>query len=417
MNGVRRRVVITGMGLVTPIGNTVGEFWEGLLNGRCGIGPITHFDASAYPCTIAAEVKDFKTSDYFERKRARHLARGTQFGVAAALDCLKHANWPRHTNGDTHRLGISAGIGNSPQDAVEQAVMQLRDHGYRRALGYNLRKSVPHSMASEAAYRTGFRSTVMTFSTACASGINALGYAAEEIRSNRLDAMLCVAADANITKYTFGYFCKAGMLSRRNNDPARASRPFDAKRDGGILGEGGASVLLEEYESAKRRGADIYAEILGFGCSGLGYHHEDFEESTPAGMAAAIGEALAAANCGPPAIDYIGAHGVSDPRLDAWETKAFKEVFGDRAYDIPISSIKALTGIPQTATGILQLIAGILAINHGVLPPTMNYEYPDPECDLDYIPNEPRHNRIRRALTLMHGFNGTDAAVVVGGIP
>ena len=412
---MKKRVVITAVGVISPVGLTAEAYWQSLLEGRSGISPITGFDASDYPCRIAAEIKDFKTTDYFERKRARHLARGTQFGVAAALQCLQMAGWK--TNGSSDRLGVAAGIGNSPQDAVEQAVMQLRDHGYRRALGYQLRKSTPHSMAAETALQTGFQSRVMTFSTACASGLNAVGYALEEIRSSRMRAMLCIAADANITRYAFGYFCRAGMLSRQNENPESASRPFDAKRDGGILGEGGGAILLEDLEHARQRNAPILAEVLGYGTNGIGYHHTEFEKATPKGMAGALRQAMKDANCSPAQVDYVGAHGVSDVRLDAWETTAMKNVFGEHAYKIPISSVKSVIGIPQTAAGAMQLIASVYAIDRGILPPTANYEFPDPECDLDYVPNAPRHNRVRRVLTLMHGFNGADAAVLIGRPP
>ncbi len=410
-----RRVVVTGLGAVTPIGIGWDAFWKGLLSGRNGIGPIMAFDASEYPCRIAAEVHDFDPNQYFERKKARLLARGTQFGIASALLCLEDAGWNDDATSD--RLGVFAGISNSPQDAVERAVMSLRDHGYRRALPYQLNKSLPHAAASEAGLRTGFQENVLTFSTACTAGFNALGYAVEEIRCGRSDAILCVAADANIAQYAFGYFCRAGMLTSCNDDPERASRPFDAQRDGGVLGEAGACFLLEDLKHARQRGATVRAEILGYGTTGAGYRPDLSKDNVAEGMATALTRALMAANCSSRQIDYVGAHGVSDPLLDRQETEAIKAALGEDAYRVPVSSVKAQTGIPQNVAAPLQLMAAIGAMKHDVIPPTMNYEVADPQCDLDYVPNVPRRNRVSRALVLSHGFNGSDAAILIGRPP
>jgi 3-oxoacyl-[acyl-carrier-protein] synthase II len=404
-------VVITGIGAVTPIGIGIDEYWQGLLSGRCGIGPITSFDASEYPCRIAGEIHDFEPTRFFDRKKVRLMARGTQQGVAAALLALEHAGWNSRPGDGT--LGVFAGISNSPQDTVETAVMSLRDHGYRRALPFQLNKSLPHAVASETGLMTGFQSNVMTFSTACSAGLTAIGAAVEEIRMGRADAILCTSTDSNIAKYAFGYFCRAGMLTCNNEDPTHASRPFDAKRDGGILAEGAACFLLEDLNHARRRGATPLAQILGFGSTGSGYSAEP-EEKIHRGMAEAMIRAMQSANCGPGRIDYIGAHGVSDPHLDKWETAAIKTAFGDYAWHIPVSSVKSLIGIPQNAAGTLQLAAAVMAFQHDILPATMNYEFPDPECDLDYIPNHPRRNRINRALVFSHGFNGSDAAIIIG---
>ncbi len=405
------RAVITGIGVVTPIGIGITEYWPALLRGQCGVGPITAFDASDYPCRIAAEVKDFDPARFFERKKIRLMARGTQFGVAAALLSLEDAQWQAKPGDGV--LGVSAGISNSPQDTVENAVMHLRDHGYRRALPYQLNKSLPHAVASETGMMTGFQANVSTFANACSAGCSAIAYAVNEIRHGRSDAILCTSTDANIAQYAFGYFCRAGMLSSRNDDPVHASRPFDAKRDGGVLGEGAACFLIEEAAHARRRGARIYAEVLGCGSTGIGYQN-DSETAVPRGMAEAMRNAMHDANCSPAQIDYIGAHGVSDVHLDQWETQAIKAAFGEHAYRIPISSVKSMIGIPQNAAATLQLAASVMALNEGIIPPTMNYEFEDPECDLDYVPNRPRRNRLRRALVLSHGFNGSDAAIIIG---
>jgi len=408
---MRKRVVITGMGAVTPIGVGVTAFWENLLAGRSGVAPITLFDPSDYPCRIAAEVKDFEPERFFERKRARLLSRGAQFGVAAALMCIEDACWKTPADGD--RLAVVAGISNSAQDVAETISDVVREHGYRRVLPYFLTKAFPHSTASETGLLTGFQSQVMTLSTACTAGLNALGYAAEEIRTGRLHAVLVTATDATITNCTLACFCRAGLVSLNNRDPAHASRPFDARRDGGVLGEGAACFLVEELEAARRRGAHIHAEVLGFGTSGSGYG-PDPAVSTPKGMDAAMRQAMAAANCSPSRLDYVGCHGVSDPHLDAWETQAMKLALGEHAYRVPMSSVKSMIGIPQSAAGGLQLVAAILAMTHGILPPTTNYEIPDPACDLDYIPNTPRRNQVMRAMVFAHGFNGSDAAIIIG---
>ena len=408
---MKRRAVITGMGAVTPIGVGVDEYWDGLLTGRSGVGPISLFDASPYPTRIAAEVDDFRSADFFDRKVARLLSRGGQFAVASSLLCLNDANWSEDS-GDGP-LGVYCGTSNSAQDVVESQIDVLLQHGYRRVLPHVLTKSFPHSAASETGRLTGFQSQVMTFATACTAGLVAVGYAAEEIRSGRSSALLCCATDSTIAKYVFAGFCRSGILSTCNDDPTRASRPFDARRDGGVLGEGAGCVLLEEAEHARRRGVVPLAEVLGFGCSGSGYSDEP-DQRVPQGMREAMQQAMLVANCGPAAIDFIGCHGVSDVSLDAWETQAIKQAFGERAYSVPISSVKSLIGIPQCAAGMLQLVATVKAMGEGILPPTANYEFPDPSCDLDYVPNVPRRNRIERAMVLAHGFNGSDAALVIG---
>lgn len=405
-----RRVVITGLGAVTPIGIGVRDYWDGLLSGRCGVGTISLFDASDLPSRVAAEVKDFDSTRFFDRKKARLLSRPTQFGVASALLCLEDAQW-NERRGDG-AVGVATGISNSAQDVAEAIFDIVKEHGYKRTLPYFLTKAFPHSVATETGLMTGFQTNVMTFSTACTAGINALGYAAEEIRAGRCRAFLCTATDASITPCTIACFCRAGMVSCRNDDPARASRPFDVERDGGVIGEGAGSLFLEDYEHARQRGAPVYAELLGFGSSGVGYGATP-DVTVPKGMVAAMMQALRSANRSPRHIEYVGCHGVSDPHLDVWETQALKETFGEHAYRIPMSSVKGAIGIPQSAAGMLQLVAAVMTLREGIVAPTANLENPDPACDLDYVPCRPRRNAIARALVLAHGFNGSDAAVVV----
>ncbi len=407
---MRKRVVITGMGAVTPIGIGLQEYWEGLLAGRSGVGPITFFDTSDFPVHIAAEVKDFNDGIFFERKQAKQLSRAAQLGIASTIMCLEDSAWKKA--GD-ERMGIAAGVSNSSQEVLEEIGFNLTDRGYKSIHPFYLTKAFPHSTATEAGLITGFQSQIMTFATACTAGINAIGYAAEEIRTGRCTAFLCPATDATITPCSLACFCKANMLSKRNDSPQQASRPFDAKRDGGVLGEGAGCVMLEELDHAKRRGAKIYCEVLGFSTSGCGYNC-DPNVSVPRGMTAALLGAMMQANVAPQSINYVGVHGVSDVHLDKWETQALKAVFNEHAYHIPMSSVKSMIGIPQNAAGVLQLIATVLSIRDGIIPATINYEYPDPECDLDYVPNVARRNRINRAVVISHGFNGSDAAVLIG---
>lgn len=414
---MRRRVLITGVGAVTPVGIGVPAYWESLLAGRSGVGPITLFDASDFPVRIAAEVKDFDPTRWMDRKQARLLARGAQFGVSAAVMALEDAGWPQRP-GDG-RTAVLAGISNSAQDAVEAAVDTLREHGLRRVLPYTLTKCFPHSTATEAGRLTGFQDQVLSFSTGCTSGFNAVLYAFNEIRAGRLDAVLVTATDSTLSRYVFGVFCKAGgMLSENQGDPATVSRPFDLRRDGGVLGEGAGALLLESADHARRREARPLAEVLGVATGGTGYScQESPEKSLVDGMATTMAAALAGANVSPRGLDYVGAHGVSDPHLDAWETNALKRVLGAEARRIPISSVKSMIGIPQNAAAMLQLIATLMAMRDSILPPTINYEYPDPQCDLDWVPNHPRRNRVERAMVFTHGFNGSDAAVVIGRAP
>ncbi len=410
----RRRIVITGMGAVTPIGNSVDEYWRSLLDGVCGVAPITLFDPAEYPTKIAAEVKNFDGRDYFDRKDLRMMARPTQFGVAAALMALRDAGW--NENPGDGPLGVVNGISNSAQDAVEKQIDNLIQHGYRRVIPHVLTQSFPHSTASETGRITGFQDHVMTISTGCTSGMNSIGYAINEIRAGKCSSMLAISTDATIAKYVFAGFCRAQLLTEKNSQPEQASKPFDLNRDGGVLGEGAGAFVIEELHHARAKNRRILAEIIGYAGAGSGYSFDD-EIALGKGMDRAILEALADANLAAAKIDYVGCHGVSDKHLDRIETQAYKRVFGEHAYKIPMSSVKGHIGIPQNAAGHLQALATVKAMNEGILPPTLNYENPDPDCDLDYIPNQPRRNRIRTALVFAHGFNGSDAALVLKAAP
>ena len=411
-----RRVVVTGMGVVSPVGSSVATFWDSLLTGRSGIAPITLFDASNYPCPYAAEVKDFDPTSVVEPKRVPTFSRPTLFGLGAALQCVANAEW--HSRPGDGVCGVVGGTANTAQGAVEEAILLAEKHGFRatRQLWYTLTKAFPHAMASEVGRRTGFQAKALTISTACTAGLNAVDQSMRLIRRGECDCVLTPAADATITENLYPYFCRAGMLATSDLPPNRISRPFDAQRSGGILGEGGACLLLEDLAHARRRQAPILCEVLGAGSCGEGYS-ADNEDAFVGGVVRALEEALADASLSPATIDYVGCHGVSDPTLDRLETLSLKRVFGEEgAYRIPMSSIKALTGMPLSVGGLLQTIATTQAIQNDLLPPTHNYENPDPECDLDWVPNTPRRNRIGRALIWGHGFNGSDSAIVIGAV-
>jgi 3-oxoacyl-(acyl-carrier-protein) synthase len=302
----------------------------------------------------------------------------------------------------------------SAQDAVEQLIGVFNTHGFRRILPHYLNQVSPHTGAVEMGLLTGFQDQVMTFATACTCGVNAFRYAFEELRNGRCEAFLVSAMDASITPSGVASFCRAHMVTTAwNHDPKHASRPFDLKRDGGVLGEGAVTVLLETEEHARRRGARVCAEVLGCATAGRGCGGQE-NERVPQAMAQTMTAALADAGVGSEAVGYIGANGVSDPGLDAWETVAVKAVFGEQARRIPISSIKSMIGIAPGPAGVLQTVSTALAIRYEMLPPTINYEYADPVCDLDYVPNRARRNRVQTALVLTHGLGGGDVAIVLG---
>ena len=406
---MNRRVVITGMGAVTPIGIGLEEFWQALLEGRNGVAPITLFDASEYPSRIAAEVKDWDPSQYMEKKKIKALSRCAQFGVTAAKLCMENANWEQAE--EDSKQAVVGSMSNSAHDVLEHLVETVTHKGYKRISPRTLPMVIPHTSTSEVAAMAGFQGTVLSITNACAAGVYATGHAAQLIRSGKFDAILCPATDASITPSGLSCFCRAGLVSERNAEPHKASRPFDAERDGGVLGEGGTCLLLESEEHAQRRSASMYAEVVGFGSHeayGGNNEHEDYK-----GMYDSMSKALISANCHPESVDYIGCNGVSDEMLDRIETEAVKKLFKENAYTTPISSVKGQIGIPLNVAGTTQLISSVLALTRGVIPATQNYEVPDPECDLDYVPNTPRKNQLSRVLVHSHGLNGSNASLLL----
>ncbi len=410
MNPQRARVVITGMGAITPLGLTVEETWQGLIAGRSGIGPITRFDASAFPTRIAAEVKDFDPTRYMHFKEARRIARCTQFAIAAAQEAMADAGLPQPF-ADEEQVGVLIGTAIGGFDQAQKAVNTLKERGLSRVSPFALSASLPNMPAhhvSLAFQAKGYNSTVVT---ACAAGTQAIGEAADAIRRGRAEVMLTGGTEAMITTETMAGFVAMRALSTRNDETA--SRPFEASRDGFVIGEGAGIVVLERLEHALGRGARIHAEVLGYAPSSDAFH---VASPDPAGRGAmrAMRWALEDAGLSPAEVDYINAHGTGTPVGDPIETHAIKTLFGERAYDVPISATKSMIGHAFGGAGAIEAIACALTIQHKLIHPTINYETPDPACDLDYVPNQARPAEVKVALSNSFGLGGQNACLVLG---
>jgi beta-ketoacyl-acyl-carrier-protein synthase II len=409
LNG-RRRVVITGLGAVTPLGNDVRSTWETLIAGGSGAGPITQFDATGYPVTFACEVKDFDPSDWVDHKQARRMDRFAQLIVAAARQAESDSGLDVSKESDRVGAAIATGIGGlkSFQDCHDT----LRERGPDRVNPFAIPAIIPNMGAGWVSMELGTRGPLMSECTACAASNMAIGDGTDAIRLDRADVMFCGGTEAAVNKVGIAGFGAMRALSRRNDDPKRASRPFDAGRDGFVMGEGGAVLVLEELEHAKARGAKIYAEIVGYGVSADASH---ITEPDPTGVnpARALRMAMGDAGVTPEDIDYINAHATSTPIGDSSETRVIKLAMGEeRARKIPVSGTKGATGHCLGAAGAIEAMFVTLAVHEGVLPPTINYEVPDPECDLDYVPNESRKADVRVAVNNSFGFGGHNACVV-----
>jgi 3-oxoacyl-[acyl-carrier-protein] synthase II len=404
------RVVITGMGAITPLGNDVETFWRNVVAGRSGVGPITLFDASAMKTRIAAEVKGFDPEAWFGRKEARRMDRYAQFALAATQQALQDARLdPAHV--DRERVGVILGTGIGGIGALVQGVETLMTRGPDRISPFMVPMMLADTAPGLIAIAYGFRGPNMAVVTACASGTNAIGEAMHLIRRGDADVVIAGGAEAAILPVAVAAFNVMGAISTRNEEPERASRPFDRTRDGFVMGEGAGILILERLEHARARGARIYAEVVGYGTSGDAYHITAPLENGE-GAALAMRRALADAGLSPRDIDYINAHGTSTPLNDKSETQAIKAVFGEAAYDVPISSTKSMIGHLLGAAGAVEAIVCIRAITDGVIPPTINYEHPDPECDLDYVPNVARRKPVRTAMSNSFGFGGHNACVI-----
>jgi len=409
---MRKRVVVTGLGCVSPVGNNVEETWQALLAGKSGSANITQFDASQHKTKFAAEVKGFDSVALFGSREARRMDRFTQFAMAATLEALEQAGFSiDESNRDRVGVLIGSGIGGIAT-LLEQAEV-MRERGPDRISPFLIPMMISDSAAGMIAIRLGARGPNMALATACATGSNTIGESAEMIRRGTVDVMIAGASEASIVAVAMGGMNVMGALSTRNDDPERASRPFDKDRDGFLMGEGAGILLLESLEHAQARGARILCEVSGYGTSDDAYHVSAPAENG-AGAALSMQYALDDAGLKPENIGYINAHGTSTPLNDKSETAAIKTVFGEQAYKIPISSTKSMTGHLLGASGAVEAIVCAKVFEEDILPATINYETPDPECDLDYVPNEPREARPDYIMSNSFGFGGHNATLVMG---
>ncbi|MEH7084621.1 beta-ketoacyl-ACP synthase II [Neobacillus drentensis] len=405
----KRRVVVTGIGAVTPLGNDAETTWKNILEGKSGIGPLTRVNADEYPAKVAAESTDFNPEAFMDRKDARKMDRFTQFAVASAIMAVKDANLTINEE-NSHRVGVWIGSGIGGMETFEQQFEIFQNRGYKRVSPFFVPMLIPDMATGQVSITLGARGFNSCTVTACATGTNSIGDAFKVIQRGDADAMVTGGAEAPITKMSVAGFCANTALST-NPDPKTASRPFDKNRDGFVIGEGAGIIVLEELEHALARGAKIYAEIVGYGATGDAYH---ITAPAPGGEGGARAMKMAINDGGlkPDEIDYVNAHGTSTEYNDKFETLAMKEVFGEHAYNLAISSTKSMTGHLLGAAGGVEAIFTVLAIRDSILPPTINYETPDPECDLDYVPNKARQKEIKAAMSNSLGFGGHNATIV-----
>ncbi|MDQ4082354.1 MAG: beta-ketoacyl-ACP synthase II [Actinomycetota bacterium] len=407
----KRRIVVTGVGALTPLGNDAESYWENLIAGKSGAGPITLFDPTDFPVKFACEVKNFDPTRWLDRRKARKMDRFAQLVVGAAR--LAEEDSGIDIGAETERTGVSVATGIGGLESFQDLVGALLERGPARVNPQSIPAIIPNMGAAWVSMELGTRGPLSSQCTACAASNMAIGEAIDAIRLGRADVMLAGGSEAGITQPGIAGFGAMRALSRRNDDPERASRPFDAERDGFVMGEAAAILVLESLEHARARDAKIYAEVVGYGLSSDAQH---VTEPDPTGRhpARAIGMALADARIRPDDIDYVNAHGTSTPLGDASETRVLKLAFGaERARETPVSSTKGATGHCLGASGAVEAITCVFAVQRDVVPPTINYEHRDPECDLDYIPNEAREAKVDVALSNNFGFGGHNACLVI----
>jgi len=404
-----RRVVVTGMGAVTPIGNNIDEYLSALMEGKCGISEITLFDTAGYEARLGAEVKGLKVEDYIDKKEARRMDRFCVFGMVAAIQAMNDANI-KEGDYDPYRFSVIVGSGVGGVGTVEDESLKFAEKGPSRVSPFYVPMIISNILPGQIAIKYNCKGSALAVVTACTSGTNAIGEAYRQIKSGYADAAVCGGSEAGITKAGVAGFINMKALTT-SKDPSRASIPFDAERSGFVIGEGSAMLVLEELESAKRRGAKIYAEIVGYG-STCDAHHITAPDPEAQGAANAMAQAIKEANIAPSQVSYINAHGTSTPLNDLCETKAIKMVFGEYAKKVPVSSTKSMTGHLLGAAGAIEAVASILAINHSFIPPTINYKVPDPELDLDYVPNAMRKHEVKYALSNSFGFGGHNGSLL-----
>lgn len=407
-----QRVVVTGMGVISPLGHDVETLWEALLAGRSGVRRVESFDASEFPTQIGAEVRDFDPDIYIDRKEARRMARCSQFAIAATYEALRDAGLDAGFP-DAERVGVHLGVAEGGFDVAIEGVRAAQERGWRRVLPYSL----PESLANMSSYHVSqhFRTLgyLGTCVAACASGTQSVFEAAEVIRRGAADVMITGGAEALLNEYAFAGFCAMRGMSTRNDEPENAVRPFDADRDGFLMGEGAGILIIERLDHARARGARAYVEVLGGAASSDAFH---IAQPAPDGAGAARAMRWAVQNAGLACedIDYINAHGTGTPLGDEVETKAIKDVFGERAYEVPVSSTKSMLAHGMGTAGAFEAIACVKSLQTRTIHPTRNYETPDPACDLDYVPGEPRTVELRHTLSNSFGLGGQNACLVLG---
>ena len=406
----RRRVVVTGMGAITPLGDSVDEYWKSLVKGKSGIGPMTLADPTEYPCKVAGEIPDFDPGTYINPREARRMARFSQTAVAAAALAFEDSGINLSSE-DEERMGVVMGNGNGGFPTTEDNARTLFKRGGMKVSPYFIPMILPNMAAANVSRLFGLKGYTSTVITACAAGTQGIGEAAEAIRRGAADVVLGGGCEAGICQLGLGGFNVIKALSRSEVPPEKASRPFDANRDGFVPAEGAAILILESLEHALGRGAEILAEVSGYGVSSDAFHAVQPDEDG-AGAARAMRWAIEDAGMQPSDIDYINAHGTSTPKNDMVETLAIKTVFGEGAYEVPISSTKSMIGHALGGAGALEAVACIKTIRDGIIHPTINYETADPDCDLDYVPNKARKAQINTVLSNSFGFGGQNACVV-----
>ncbi len=405
---LRRRIAITGLGAVSPLGNTLDDNWNNLIAGKSGIGRITKFDASAYSVQIAGEVRDFDVTQYIPAKEARHMDAFIHYGIAASVQAVVDSGIDQ-AGLDPERVGVMVGSGIGGLPLIENTYKELLERGPRRVTPFFVPASIINMVSGHVSIRYGFQGPNLAVVTACTTGLHAIGLAARLIESGDADVMIAGGAEGTVSPLGIGGFAAARALSTRNDDPATASRPWDKDRDGFVLGEGAGVMVLEDYELARKRGAKIYAEIVGFGMSGDAGH---ITAPNTDGPRRSMLSALRNAGVAPDQVQMVNAHGTSTPLGDKNEADAIKAAFGDHAYKLVVNSTKSMTGHLLGGAGGVESVYTVLALHHQICPPTINLQTPDPECDLDFCPNVARDLPMEYALKNNFGFGGTNGSVL-----
>ncbi|MFF2155646.1 beta-ketoacyl-ACP synthase II [Paenibacillus chitinolyticus] len=404
------RVVITGLGVMSSLGQEVNTFWGNLLAGKSGVSAIESFDVSEYPTRIAASVKDFNPEDYIDKREARKMDRFVQFAVAASINALKSSGLNIQEDTDPERVGVYVGSGIGGLSTWEEQHKILLEKGPKRVSPFFIPMMIANMASGQISMITGAKGPNSTAVTACATGTHSIGDSFKLIQRGDADVMICGGAEATISPTGVAGFCALRAMSTRNDEPEKASRPFDTGRDGFVMGEGAGILVLESLEHAQKRGAHIYAEVIGYGMSGDAHH---MTEPDPDGAARCMVKAIKDAGIAPEDIDYINAHGTSTPVGDKSETSAIKKALGEHAYKVAVSSTKSMTGHLLGAAGGVEAVICGLTLENGIIPPTINLDDQDPECDLDYVPNVPRNSDVQVAMSNSFGFGGHNATIIL----